>query len=81
MYVSNRAIQEIACWLNGWRRDYEGWITRARRRTDPNPDDRGMAGFLEEASISVKFICDAHFIDHLSQQAQRKRDQRPGGAK
>lgn len=51
-------------WLNGWRRDYDGWWVRARREHDelilgPNPH----RGFLEEACIAVMMPEDARKID------------------
>ena len=51
-------------WLNGWRRDHDNWLVRARREEDeetlgPNPH----RGFLEEACIAVMMPEDAYRMD------------------
>lgn len=49
-------------WLNGWRRDFDGWLVRARRETDPSFLDAGH-GFVEESSIAVRDHWIARRID------------------
>lgn len=40
-------------WLNGWRRDMDGWLVRARRAGDPAALPAGI-GFVEESAIAVR---------------------------
>jgi hypothetical protein len=49
-------------WLNGWRRDMDGWLVRARRSTDPTKISSRL-GFVEESAIAVRDHKQARLID------------------
>lgn len=61
----------ILNWFNGWRRDLDGWLVRARRRHDMPwlPD---AVGFVEESAIAVRTHKQARALDIA--QARRARD-------
>lgn len=49
-------------WLNGWRRDLDGFLVRARRASDPAalPSEVGL---VEETAIAVRSHTQARRID------------------
>lgn len=49
-------------WLNGWRRDLDGFLVRARRTSDPN-DLPSEVGLVEETAIAVRNHTQARRID------------------
>lgn len=55
----------ILNWFAGWRRDYDGWLVRARRVTDPDLGrlNRPDIGFVEESSIAVRDHRAARLVD------------------
>jgi hypothetical protein len=57
------AFFKIACWLNGWRYDLDGWLVRARRQSDPDLKLLPEYGFTEECAIAVRTPYLARQID------------------
>lgn len=55
-------ILALLNWFNGWRRDLDGWLVRARRATDPTSLPCNL-GFVEEACIAVRSDRIARSID------------------
>ena len=53
----------ILNWLNGWRRDMDGWIVRARRETDDEATIQHHYGFVEESAVAVKWHRTARDLD------------------
>lgn len=72
MFSQNPLYQRLACWLNGWRQDMSGRWTRARRAHDDPQRVSAHLGEVGRASISVKYLTDAHYLDWLSGMEQRK---------
>lgn len=50
-------------WFSGWRHDYDGWLVRARRLSDPDLAQRPDVGFVVEAAIAVRSPRHAYAID------------------
>lgn len=55
-------LTKLLNWLNGWRFDYDGWLVRARRSTDPSRLSSEL-GFVEESAIAVRSHEIARTID------------------
>lgn len=57
------AARALVLWSCGWRQDFDGWLVRARRSTDPDLAHRPDIGFAEEACIAVRTPADAWSVD------------------
>lgn len=62
-----RYLIHLSNWLAGWRYDLDGWLVRARRKTDPDwttvLTHRSDIGFVEESCIAVRTPTIAFEID------------------
>lgn len=60
----------ILNWFNGWRRDYDNWIVRARRASDPDELDCSI-GFVEESAVAVRTHEQARALDRRTLEVLR----------
>ncbi len=58
-------ITVLLNWFNGWRIDFDGWLVRARRHSDPVTLPPEI-GFVEECAIAVRTPRHARLIDRAA---------------